>query len=297
MTFQQRLLAWYARNGRDLPWRHTTDHYRILVSEFMLQQTQVDRVLPKYTAWLTAFPDCEALAAASRADVLKLWSGLGYNNRAVRLHVLAKLVVKEHHGALPDDEEALRKLPGIGPYTAGALMAFAQNKPGKCIDVNVERIVKRIFFPKTKKDITKKMIEETFLGSFPPDRATLYANALMDLGSLVCTASEPRCDECPLSEECRSKGERPEEAQERVKRRQPTFRHSNRWWRGRILKALARDASLSRKALFQKILKEKNGERVKRPGEETNPERFFAALEQLADEGLITTERRVRVKE
>ncbi len=277
MAFAEKLLAWYDEQGRSLPWRKTKDPYRILVSEVMLQQTQVDRAVPKYEAWLKAFPDWQALAAASRAEVLKLWSGLGYNNRAVRLHALAKLVVEELGGVLPETEEELVKLPGIGPYTAGALMAFAHNRPGKCIDVNIERIVKRVFFP--KHNITKKMVEEEFLLSFPEGKATKYANALMDFGSLICTASKPRCDACPLFDDCESKGERPEEHAERKKRRQPKFHGSNRWWRGRILKGL-NEGITGKEELYRHIAGE-------------DREAFEAALGQLREEGLVTGGKRL----
>jgi len=287
MPFQQSLLSWYQKHGRSLPWRKTRDPYAILVSEIMLQQTQVDRVIPKYDAWLEAFPSWKALSEAPRSKVLKFWSGLGYNNRAVRLHALSKVVVEEVGGELPENEDALVKLPGIGPYTAGAIMAFAHNTSGKCIDVNIERIIKRVFFPKNKKNITKKIIEERFLDSYP-ENATAYANALMDLGSLICTATRPKCDACPIRADCKSRGERPDEAALRAKRKQAPFLHSNRWWRGRILKLLNTEGVVSRSALQQKILKETgNSDALK----------FEAALAQLAKEGLVSADRLVRIRE
>jgi len=236
MTIADLLLTWYRAHGRNLPWRQTTDPYAILVAEVMLQQTQVDRVIPKYEAWLEAFPNWKALSEAPRSDVLKFWSGLGYNNRAVRLHELSKVVVEELGGELPKTEDELVKLPGIGPYTAGAIVAFAYNKPGKCIDVNVERIMKRLFFSR-RQEISKSAVERFFLASYPRN-ARAYANALMDFGSLICTASKPMCDSCPLYDECKSRGEREEEKEERAKKRQSRFLHSNRWWRGQILKGL-----------------------------------------------------------
>ncbi len=295
MPFQQALLSWYARHGRKLPWRETRDPYAILVSEVMLQQTQVDRVIPKYAGWLAAFPDWRALAAASRADVLKLWSGLGYNSRAVRLHALSKLLVEEFGGKLPPEEEKLRKLPGIGPYTAGALMAFAFNEPGRCVDVNIERVIRRVKHPisknnkksrkKTKKreerNITRKEIEEEFLGSFPPGKATKYANALMDLGAMVCTATKPTCDACPVYDYCKSRGERPDEEALRAKKRQGTFLHSNRWWRGQILKSLNQGVT-DRHALFAHIGAE-------------GKDAFDNALVQLKKEGLVTGKQRLRL--
>ena len=277
----QQLLAWYAKHGRSLPWRKTTDPYKILVSEIMLQQTQVDRVVPKYAAWLEEFPDWKALAAASRSEVLGLWSGLGYNNRAVRLHALSKLVVEGLEGELPVSEEELVKLPGIGPYTAGALMAFAHNKPGRCIDVNIERIVKRILFPKNTLPL-KKEIESEFLNLFPKGKATPFANAMMDFGSMICTASDPKCDSCPLFSDCESRGERDEEKGERVKKRQSTFLHSNRWWRGQILKGLNKGVD-TEKDLFATIGRDEDA--------------FRKALVQLKKEGLVAGSGNLTIKE
>jgi len=250
--FSRKLLTWYARHKRDLPWRTTTDPYAILISEVMLQQTQVERVVPKYEAWLKAFPHWEALARASRTDVLRAWSGLGYNRRAVRLHALAQLVVEEHGGRLPTTEANLRKLPGIGPYTAGALMAFAHDKPGACIDVNVARVVKRYTF-QPKQAVSKNEVEEALLNLYSK-RVRDFANALMDFGSTVCTATDPRCEECPLRAACQSKGERPEEAALRTKRRQSPFLHSNRWWRGQILKAVNRGVECEADELYRAIV-------------------------------------------
>src|SRR5438477_10576463 len=142
---QNPLLAWYARNGRaHLPWRKTRNPYRILVSEFMLQQTQVERVLPKYRAFVKRFPTFQRLAAASAADVLREWRGLGYNSRAVRLKRIAETVVKRFGGVMPHDAETLRALPGIGAYTAAALRAFAFECDDAAIDTNVRRVVHRL---------------------------------------------------------------------------------------------------------------------------------------------------------
>ncbi len=276
------LLSWYAKHGRDLPWRHTTDPYKILVSEIMLQQTQVDRVIPKYNAWLKEFPSWSALASGSRANVLKLWSGLGYNSRAIRLHALAQIVVQDFGGVLPTTEDELVRLPGIGPYTAGAIMVFAHNKPGKCVDVNIERIVKRFCFHKNKKITHNEVIQE-FLGLFPVNNATALGNALMDFGSMICTASKPRCSECPLFTDCKSKGERPEEQEARVKKRQPKFEGSNRWWRGQILKAVNQGVN-TRQDLLKAI-------------DADDEQAFDAALAQLCAEGLLSGSRRISIRE
>ncbi len=288
--FSRAILAWYGRNKRDLPWRRTTDPYAILVSEVMLQQTQVDRVIPKYAAWLARFPGFAALAAAPRSEVLRQWSGLGYNSRAVRLHALAKLLVEQHSGQLPSTEEELVRLPGIGLYTAGALMVFAHDRPGHCIDVNIERIFRRTFFSRTSTGITKSKtkIEKIFIDSFPEKRATDYGNALMDLGSAVCTATKPKCDGCPVYNLCKSRGERPDEKKAREKRKQPAFLHSNRWWRGRILKAVNENGRLSEKDLLKIIVvRPKNDER----------EAFRNALEQLREEGFLSRGKSIRVND
>jgi A/G-specific adenine glycosylase len=244
----------------------------------MLQQTQVERVVPKYEAWLRAFPDWSALAAAKRSDVLRLWSGLGYNSRAVRLQLLAKIVFETN---LPKTEHELQKMPGIGPYTAGAIMCFAFNKPGKCIDVNVARVIKRVKFSKQSKP-TVLQVENELLALLRP-APRILANALMDLGSEYCTASNPKCDACPLRGECKSRGERPEEQAQRSKTRQKPFVGSNRWWRGQILKLLTSSPSAPN-LLFRKI--EKEG----RPA-------FDKALNQLREEGLVIGVKQVKIKE
>lgn len=290
MGMQARLLSWYKQNGRDLPWRQTKDPYKILISEIMLQQTQVDRVISKYVTWLRELPDFASLAKAPRRAVLRAWSGLGYNNRAVRLHTLAKLLVEQHDAQLPDEEQELRKLPGIGPYTAGAIMVFAHNKPGTCVDVNIDRIIKRIYFFKTQTKITKNDVEEKFLHSFPAGHARDWGNCLMDFGSRICTPTKPRCNECPIFTSCKSKGERPDEQSLRKKKRQAPFLHSNRWWRGQILKALLQNESLSHKALRQKVIPDKEN------GTRWRGEKFHNALKQLKQDGLIAGKKRLKIK-
>ncbi len=229
------LLGWYRENGRShLPWRETRDPYRILVSELMLQQTQVPRVVPKYEAFVRRFPTLADLAAAPRQDVLALWQGLGYNSRAVRLHALARLVTHAHRGELPRTEEELRALPGIGSYTAGAVMIFAHDTPAHSVDVNVARVLRRLFFERderpTAKDIDRLARSLVDAAPSPHD----WHSALMDFGSAVCTSRNPACATCPLLARCKSKGARPDERA----RAQPRFAGSNRWWRGQVLKRL-----------------------------------------------------------
>jgi A/G-specific adenine glycosylase len=174
------LLAWFATHGRDLPWRRTRDPYAILVSEVMLQQTQVARVLPRYREWLARWPTVQALAAASPADVIRAWQGLGYNRRAVNLHRAARAVAER---GWPED---LTELPGVGRYTADAIGCFAFGRQVLPVDVNVRRVLERS------------------RGSF--DAAC--AHALMDLGATVCLARVPRCGQCPLASACPSRGRR-----------------------------------------------------------------------------------------
>jgi len=201
---QAALLGWYARDGRaDLPWRVRRDPYSTVVSEFMLQQTQVDRVAPKFAAFVARFPDFASLAAASVADVLREWKGLGYNSRAVRLKRLADAVAAEHGGAMPRDLAELRALPGIGPYTASAVRAFAYDEDDAACDVNVRRVVHRAFYGlEFPAKATARDLDARALAIVPPGRAHDWNSAMMDLGATVCTARAPKCDACPLAAWC-----------------------------------------------------------------------------------------------
>jgi A/G-specific adenine glycosylase len=203
---REKLLEWYSCNGRDLPWRETSDPYSILVSEVMLQQTQVERVIPRWRAWLEKWPTAEELAAASAGDVIVAWQGLGYNRRALNLHRAAQHVAE--HG-WPDD---LTELPGVGPYTAGAVGNFAFGRDVLPIDVNVRRIQERT--------------GEQFDGA--------CTQALFDLGATICLARIPRCGACPLAAECPSRGRRYEPL-----RKQSTFEGSFRQRRAIALRAVA----------------------------------------------------------
>jgi A/G-specific adenine glycosylase len=203
---REKLLEWYSCNGRDLPWREMTDPYSILVSEVMLQQTQVERVIPRWQAWLEQWPTVEALAAASPGDVIVAWQGLGYNRRALNLHRAARHVSAR---GWPDD---LTELPGVGPYTAAAVGNFAFGRDVLPIDVNVRRIQERT--------------GEQFDGA--------CTQALFDLGATICLARIPRCGGCPLAAECPSRGRRYEPL-----RKQSTFEGSFRQRRANALRAVA----------------------------------------------------------
>ncbi len=209
------LLAWFQVAGRDLPWRETKDPYAILVSEVMLQQTQVERVVPRYREWLDRWPTVEALAAAPLADVIRAWQGLGYNRRALALHRAAEIVARS---GWPED---LTILPGVGPYTAAAVRNFAFGENVLPHDVNVDRVSRRT--------------GHTFDGA--------AAQALMDLGATVCLARVPRCEQCPLREMCPSRGTREEPL-----RRQSRFEGSFRQRRARTLRLVAL-ASTAREVL------------------------------------------------
>jgi A/G-specific adenine glycosylase len=203
---KQLLLAWFSQNGRDLPWRHTTDPYAILVSEVMLQQTQVERVIPRYLRWLERWPAVGALAAASTADVILEWQGLGYNRRAVSLQRAARVVAER---GWPDD---LTELPGVGPYTAAAVGNFAFGRDVLPVDTNVQRVRER----------TGAAFDAS------------CAQALFDLGATICLARVPRCGVCPLADACPSRGRRYEPL-----RKQGPFEGSFRQRRARVLRAVA----------------------------------------------------------
>jgi len=198
------LLQWYQAEQRDLPWRSTNDPYAILVSEIMLQQTQVDRVLPKYQQFLAAFPTLTDLAQASTAAVITVWAPLGYNRRAVSLQAIARQVIAEYDGRIPDTIDELLKLKGIGRYTAGAIACFAYGKQVATVDTNIRRVLHRVFFglefPEPKLNDTQML---TFAEQvLPTGEAYHWNQALMDLGATHCTSSNPRCTACPLQAAC-----------------------------------------------------------------------------------------------
>jgi A/G-specific adenine glycosylase len=204
--FRQRLLTWYRRHGRDLPWRKTTDPYHILVSEIMLQQTQVDRVLPKYVEWLEKYPSLHALATASETEVVETWYPLGYNIRPRRLQTIARESVSRYGGQLPADEETLRSFKGIGAYTAGAIRSFAFRERAAILDTNVARVLFRVFVGRgDPKSYAMKRHLWTLSATLVPTRGVFDFNqALMDFGAMVCVARSPKCLICPITKGCRS---------------------------------------------------------------------------------------------
>ena len=204
--FRQRLLSWYRVHGRDLPWRKTDDPYHILVSEVMLQQTQVDRVLPKYAEWLSKFPTMEALAKASDGELNEAWYPLGYNIRPRRLQSIARESVARYGGRLPSDEETLLSFKGIGAYTAGAIRAFAFRERAAILDTNVARVLFRVFVGQgdPKSHATKRHLWAVSETLVPSRHVFDFNQALMDFGAMVCVARNPRCLVCPMAKGCRS---------------------------------------------------------------------------------------------
>lgn len=205
------LLAWYRRNHRDLPWRQTSDPYAIWVSEIMLQQTRVAVVIERYTAFLQRFPTIQSLAEAEEQDVLALWSGLGYYRRARMLHKAAKVIVSDHAGTMPDASTDLRKLPGIGSYTAAAVASIAHNEPVAVVDGNVERVLSRINGWHSHNTVSeaavRRKVEEFAQTLVDPLHPGDHNQAIMELGATVCTPRNPQCLVCPWARDCRTLGE------------------------------------------------------------------------------------------
>lgn len=274
-ALQQALLAWFDQAGRDLPWRHTRNPYHILVAEMMLQQTQVDRVMPRYAAFLATFPTLESLAAAPTAAVIQQWAGLGYNRRAVNLQRTARAICTEHGGTFPRDVAALQRLPGIGPYTAGAIACFAFEQDVAFVDTNIRRVLQRLLASETRSSDPAAGSRDRTSGDrallrlaqaiIPTGQGWAWNQALMELGALVCTPT-PACWRCPLRAHCptyatwRQADEHhfdapPAEdqaatpaagggpapaapARRRVAERAAPFVGSNRYYRGRAIAAL-----------------------------------------------------------
>lgn len=245
---QARLLAWFAAEARDLPWRRTRDPYRILVSEVMLQQTQVDRVVPKYHSFIERFPTLQALAEAPTAEVIRFWAGLGYNRRAVNLQRTAREVLDRYGGVFPRDVAALAALPGIGPYTAGAIACFAFEQDVAFMDTNIRRVIRRALADPATETGDAELLALA-RAAVPPGRGWAWNQGIMELGALICTADAPACWRCPVRDTCRDYAARcaadellltPSPASRRriAERREPPFAGSSRYFRGRIVATL-----------------------------------------------------------
>ncbi len=295
-ALQADLLAWFAAHARDLPWRHTRDPYAIMVAEVMLQQTQVDRVIPKYHAFLTAFPTVAALAAAPTAEVIRLWAGLGYNRRAVNLQRAAQTIMTRFNGQIPATVTELQSLPGIGPYTAGAIACFAFEQDVAFLDTNIRRVIRRLT---AGADHLSSPPESALLAQaaalVPAGRGWSWNQAIMELGALICTATAPACWRCPIRRHCRAYADAlaadadlntlmtsaPLKRVAETRSAEP-FVGSRRWYRGRIiaaLRALPHSATISLMEL---------GSRV-RPDFSAEHEPWLQALvHDLARDGLLT---------
>ncbi len=237
-SLRRALLAWHQRHGLRAPWRNSGDAYHVLVAAVMAQQTQMSRVLPKFDEFIATFPTVEALARAPAADVLRRWAPLGYNLRALRLHRAAKLIVRR--GGFLRAAAELERIEGIGPFTAAIIASFAFAEPAPAIDTNVRRVLARLLGDAQAQLAGRALLSaaERLISRRAPGR---WNQAMMDLGSLVCTSRSPRCDVCPLARWCRA---RPAFTKKRVAgrrtpyRKQPPFHNSSRYYRGRIVQAL-----------------------------------------------------------
>ena len=230
------LLAWYRPRPHDYPWRRASpDPYAVLVSEVMLQQTQAARVAPAYVAFLVRFPDVRALSSAGRAEILRAWGGLGYPRRAMALREAARAIVRNHGGHVPSDAEELRALPGIGPYTAGAVASIAFGRPVAAVDTNVRRVMARLLHGEEPDDVPAARLRADADAMVDPAHPGEWNQALMDLGRFVCRPA-PRCEACPLAAGCRFVRDGREA---RPSRGRPTpFEGSMRQARGRVLAEL-----------------------------------------------------------
>ena len=231
------VLAWWDGDRRDLPWRRTRDPWAVLVSEVMLQQTQVDRVIPKWTAFLDRFPDPARCAAAPVRAVIDAWAGLGYNRRGVALHRCARVVVDEHDGRLPMDLAALLALPGIGPYTARAVLAFAGEQDVAVVDTNVARVLAR----QAGRPLRLVEVQADADALVPSGQGWAWNQAMLDLGATVCRARAPDCGRCPVATSCAWRGGAgpdPAVGSAGVSGRQSRFEGSDRQGRGRLVDAL-----------------------------------------------------------
>jgi len=275
---QKTILGWYKQSSRQLPWRQTTDPYKILVSEMMLQQTQVDRVIPKYYAFLEKFPTVISLAKAPTADVFKLWSGLGYNRRALYLQKCAQTIVEKYNRKFPETTQELCQLPGLGAYTSAAVLSFAYNKNVEVIDVNIERIFKRVFYGKVE---SAAAIAQHLL---PQGQSRDWHNALMDIGALFCTAAQPRCTLCPLQKLCASANNAERIEATWKKKKVVPFKESDRIVRGTILKLLTKQNSQSVDDIYAQLLHQN----IKREKEKVDK-----ILVQLEKDGLIRKEKSI----
>lgn len=248
------VIAWFSRTGRDLPWREEgVSAWAILVSEVMLQQTPVVRVLPRWREWMSCWPTPAALADAPTAEVLRRWDRLGYPRRALRLQECARAIVREHGGDVPMGEEALRALPGVGEYTAAAVTAFAHHRRAVVVDTNIRRVLTRSRRGRALPDRSYSAAERSLAARSLPaqqERSVAWNQAVMELGALVCTARSPRCEECPLATQGCAWLDAGRPAPEEDTRRRQAFEGTDRQMRGMIMALLRRDGAATEKQLL-----------------------------------------------
>lgn len=273
--FQAGLVRWAERSQRDLPWRRTRDPWAVLVSELMLQQTQVTRVVPRYEEFLRRFPTAPSCAAGTVGDVVTLWAGLGYNRRAVNLHRTACIVVDRHDGRLPDDLDALVALPGIGPYTARAVLAFAYGRDVGVVDVNAARVLARV----AGRPLGRAEVQMRADDAVPPGQGWAWNQAMLDLGATVCRARQPGCSGCPVAGSCawREAGNPepdPTRGSAGIGAGQSRFEGSDRQGRGRLVDRLRHDGRLEPGAVADAA------------GWPDDPGRVAAAVSSLVRDGL-----------
>lgn len=280
-TIHAAVLDWYAANGRDLAFRRTRDPWAILVSEVIAQQTQAARAAEAWTRFIDAFPTPAALAAVSPATVIRAWRGLGYNSRALRLREAAIRIVENHGGRVPDTLEGLQALPGIGPYTARAVLVYAFDRPIAALDTNVRRVLDRALGPLPT---APKALQSTAEGFVPASAPAAWSHALMDLGATICVARSPRCGACPIRSMCASRESGADPwADRRRAINTVRFPSTTRWLRGRILDRL-RDASDGEWVSLEEGIGEHDHEAV------------LAELHRMSSEGLLETEARQRAR-
>jgi A/G-specific adenine glycosylase len=248
-SLHQPVLAWYKKNKRDLPWRNT-DAWGVLVSEIMLQQTPVARVLPIYFEWMKRWPTPAALAAATPAQIITAWGRLGYPRRALRLHECAKVISEKYRGRIPDTQSELRELPGIGDYTSAAIIAFAFEGRSLVLDINIRRVFARVIdgveVPTAAPTKSERQEREKLIPSKNPH---VWAAATMELGALICTAKNPKCGQCPLADQCIWRSlDYP--LSDQPKRTQ-SWHGTDRQCRGVIVQALRENPALSKKEIMQ----------------------------------------------
>jgi A/G-specific adenine glycosylase len=245
--YEKEITAWFKANKRDLPWRKS-DAWGVLVSEIMLQQTPVQRVLPIYQEWVKRWPTPSDLAKATPADVITAWGRLGYPRRALRLHECAKVITSELKGIIPKEEAELRKLPGIGEYTAAAMVAFAFEGKSLVLDINIRRLFSRLYKGEETPAAAPTKAERIEYAQYIPDKnAHIWAAATMELGALICTAKKPLCGRCPVADKCQWRSlDYP--SSERVKRTQ-SWHGTDRQCRGTIVQALRDNPTLSKREL------------------------------------------------